>query len=47
VILMTAFGTPELLDHARQLGAVAIVHKPFDLAEVSDLAWQVSHGRNP
>ena len=45
VILMTAFGTPELLDHARQLGAVAIVHKPFDLAEVSALAWQVSHER--
>ena len=31
VIVMTAYGSPELLTEARRLGAFAIVDKPFEL----------------
>jgi DNA-binding NtrC family response regulator len=31
VVLMTAFGTPELAADARGLGAYAVLEKPFDL----------------
>ncbi len=31
VILMTAFGTPEVLDEARRLGAFTVLDKPFDV----------------
>lgn len=34
VIVMTAFGTAELLDEARRLGAFAVVDKPFELNEL-------------
>ena len=35
VVLMTAFGTPELLANARELGVSAVLNKPFELAELS------------
>lgn len=34
VILMTAFGTPELLDDARRLGVFTVLDKPFELEEL-------------
>jgi DNA-binding NtrC family response regulator len=34
VILMTAHGTPEILDEALRLGAFGVLCKPFDLHEV-------------
>jgi len=34
VILMTAFGTPEILDEARRLGVFTILDKPFELDEL-------------
>jgi two-component system, NtrC family, response regulator AtoC len=37
VVLMTAFGTPELAAEARQLGAYAVLEKPFDLAALEPL----------
>jgi len=37
VILMTAFGTPELVDEARRLGAYTVLDKPFDLDELEAL----------
>jgi DNA-binding NtrC family response regulator len=37
VILMTAFGTPELVRSALDLGAFHVIGKPFDLDEISDL----------
>lgn len=37
VILMTAFGTPELFEEARRLGAFTILDKPFELDELDGL----------
>jgi DNA-binding NtrC family response regulator len=37
VILMTAFGTPEVLDEARRLGAFTVLDKPFDVDELEVL----------
>lgn len=42
VIVMTAFGTPELRDEARHLGACAILDKPFDLDVLDGLVARVS-----
>ena len=40
VLLMTAFGTPELFAEARALGAHGILSKPFALEELSRLLAQ-------
>jgi DNA-binding NtrC family response regulator len=37
VVLMTAYGTPELAEEARRLGAFAVLEKPFDLAALEPL----------
>lgn len=37
VVLMTAFGTPELAAEARGLGACAVLEKPFDLSSLEPL----------
>jgi two-component system response regulator AtoC len=37
VVLMTAFGTPEIAEQARQLGAWAVLEKPFDLQALEPL----------
>ena len=35
VVLMTAFGTPEIVAEARTLGVVNVLSKPFELGELS------------
>jgi two-component system response regulator AtoC len=46
VIVMTAFGTPDLLNEALRLGAYAVIDKPFDMGAISPLiaralaAWE-------
>jgi len=37
VVLMTAFGTPELVAEARRLGAYAVLDKPFDVTALEPL----------
>jgi DNA-binding NtrC family response regulator len=37
VILMTAFGTPEVAQGALDLGAYRVVHKPFDMQDLEPL----------
>ena len=37
VILMTAHGTPEVLDEARRLGAFSALSKPFDMTRIVGL----------
>ena len=40
VIMMTAFGTPEVAQGAIALGAYRIVPKPFEVHEMADLVLQ-------
>jgi DNA-binding NtrC family response regulator len=35
VVLMTAFGTPEIVAEARALGVTDILSKPFELDELA------------
>lgn len=35
VVLMTAFGTPEIVTEAYDLGVVDVLNKPFELDELS------------
>ena len=42
VIMMTAFGTPEMLDGALELGAYRVVPKPFDVHEMASLVAEAS-----
>jgi DNA-binding NtrC family response regulator len=37
VVMMTAYGTPEVSAEALRLGAVCVVHKPLDMHDVGDL----------
>ena len=39
-ILMTAFGDAETHEQARQLGAVAVLDKPFEIHKLLGLIWQ-------
>jgi DNA-binding NtrC family response regulator len=43
VILMTAYGTPEVAEGALQLGAYRVVAKPFEVDEMAALVRQ-AHG---
>jgi DNA-binding NtrC family response regulator len=46
IILMTAFGTPELCAEARRLGAFSVIGKPYDLDDV-DRVVERALGRQP
>lgn len=37
VILMTAFGSPEVVRDVLELGAYRVINKPFDMAAIADL----------
>jgi DNA-binding NtrC family response regulator len=43
VVMMTAFGTPEISNGALELGAYRIVAKPFEMHHVVDLVFE-AHG---
>ena len=45
VILMTAFGTPEVVRSAQQLGAYRVVHKPFEMNYLAALVRQAHSSR--
>ena len=45
VILMTAFGTPEVVSGAQQLGVYRVVHKPFELKDLAALVRQAHTSR--
>ena len=45
VILMTAHGTPDLVEAARALGAFAVLDKPFDMCDLAPLAKRASGHR--
>jgi DNA-binding NtrC family response regulator len=46
VVLMTAFGTPEVAAEALRLGAVCVVNKPIEMQEVADLVSR-AYGSSP
>jgi two-component system response regulator (stage 0 sporulation protein F) len=45
VILLTAFGTPEIEDEAQRLGVEAFLHKPLPLAEIAQVARGLTRQR--
>src|SRR5688572_18317228 len=42
IILVTAFGTDEILERAMALGAVTVLNKPFELGALVDVVYGVS-----
>jgi DNA-binding NtrC family response regulator len=42
VIMMTAFGSSETLEHALRLGAYRVVPKPFDVREMAKLVAEAA-----
>jgi DNA-binding NtrC family response regulator len=42
VILMTAYGTPEIMDEAARAGAFRVVGKPFDMTTMMGLVREAS-----
>ena len=45
IILMTAFGTPEVLRSALDLGAYRVISKPFELHDLADLVEEAGASR--
>jgi DNA-binding NtrC family response regulator len=45
VILMTAYGTPEIVSGARELGAYQVVSKPFEVLELAALVVEAHNNR--
>ena len=45
VILMTAFGTPEVVSCALDLGAYRVISKPFEMQEIAELVAQAHAAR--
>ncbi len=44
IVLMTAYGTPELFDEARRRGAVAVVDKPFEIGDLAPIVERAMSG---
>ncbi|MEP7310482.1 MAG: response regulator [Acidobacteriota bacterium] len=47
VIMMTAFGTPEMIEQALGLGAFRVVPKPFDVHDIAPLVLEAHGSRTP
>jgi DNA-binding NtrC family response regulator len=45
VVMMTAFGTPEMRARARDLGATVVMDKPFDIFGVEEVLFSAWHAR--
>jgi CheY-like chemotaxis protein len=43
IVLMTAFGTDEVVERAIGLGAQAVLNKPFELGSLVDAVYGVTH----
>jgi two-component system, NtrC family, response regulator AtoC len=46
VILMTAYGTPEVVSGALDLGAFRVLHKPFEMDDLASLVLE-AHASRP
>ena len=47
VILMTAYGSPEVIDRALKLGAYQVVMKPFDMSDIASVIRHASTTVSP
>jgi DNA-binding NtrC family response regulator len=47
VVLMTAFGSPEVVHDAHELGAYCVMTKPFDMDAVDHLVRSAHQGTRP
>jgi DNA-binding NtrC family response regulator len=45
VVMMTAFGTPEVMQGAIELGAYRVVNKPFDMHHLESLVLEANNSR--
>jgi DNA-binding NtrC family response regulator len=45
IIMMTAFGTPDMFQKAIELGAYQVIHKPFEVDDVADLVLKAYDAR--
>lgn len=45
IILMTAYGTPEVVRGALDLGAYRVVNKPFEMQDVANLVAEAASAR--
>jgi DNA-binding NtrC family response regulator len=45
IIMMTAYGTPEMLEQAIMLGAYCVINKPFEIADVVALVVEARCSR--
>lgn len=43
VVLMTAFGTPEIIAEARSLGVCAVLNKPFELGDLGRIVLDAAN----
>jgi DNA-binding NtrC family response regulator len=46
IVMMTAFGTPEMVKEALELGAHRVISKPFDLAQLAALVDEAYDARS-
>lgn len=46
VIMMTAYGTPEIIEAAERLGAYRVVSKPFDMGDIVSLTRHACSSRD-
>jgi DNA-binding NtrC family response regulator len=40
VVMMTAFGTQDMIEESLRLGVYRVVSKPFDVNDIASLVWQ-------
>ena len=40
VVMMTAYGTAEIVAEAMRLGAVCVVNKPIEMQDVAEIVWR-------
>lgn len=46
LVLMTAFGTPEVVKGALDLGVNHVLHKPFEMQDLKSLLEEACHARD-
>jgi two-component system NtrC family response regulator len=45
IVMMTAYGTAQMAEHAKQLGVYEIIAKPFDVGVLDDVIVKAYHSK--